>query len=349
MKVTKIPGLGRFGVFIDDVDLKNISHEEWMEIGKIHLESLVTIIRGNDLDHATYYNLMSQWGASRYNRPLQFYMKYGKPLKELVITNGLDKEDKITFTNGRRWQVDKKMPGMIRVTPIKDSSGRSIGLFGDGELFWHSNECADVAFTPGVSLMGWQNMVGSCTGFCTSADWYERQSDSFRKELDDMIVIHNYHKDRLQKDPIPDQEKFYKNNSCPDDDMDVPLIIQSPGGIKGVHLGINTFDYIDGMSKIESDKLFARIREEMFTDEYIYKHWYQGDKDICLFDNSITLHNREIEQGLMPDRMGYRIQFDYDTLTGGTYQPFFQQEYNDRRNEKIRLLGVAMAGMEVKV
>lgn len=349
MKVTKIPGLGRFGVFIDDVDLKNISHEEWMEIGKIHLESLVTIIRGNDLDHATYYNLMSQWGAPRYNRPLQFYMKYGKPLKELVMTNGLDEEDKITFTNGRRWQVDKKMPGMIRVTPIKDSSGRSIGLFGDGELFWHSNECADVAFTPGVSLMGWQNMVGSCTGFCTSADWYERQSDSFRKELDDMIVIHNYHRDRLQKDPIPDQEKFYKNNSCPDDNMDVPLIIRSPGGIKGVHLGINTFDYIDGMSKNDSDKLFAKIRYEMFSEEYIYKHWYQSDKDICLFDNSITLHNREIEHGLIPDRMGYRIQFDYDALTGGTYQPFFQQEYNDRRNEKIRLLGVAMEGMEVKV
>jgi hypothetical protein len=254
----------------------------------------------------------------------------------------------LTFANGRRWQVDKKMPGMIRVTPIKDSIGRSIGLFGDGELFWHSNECADVAFTPGVSLMGWQNMVGSCTGFCTSADWYERQSESFRKELDDMIVIHNYQRDRLQKDPIPDQEKFYKNNSCPDDDMDVPLIIRSPGDIKGVHLGVNTFDYIDGMSKIESDKLFTRIRKEMFTEEYIYKHWYQSDKDICLFDNSITLHNREIEQGLIPDRMGYRIQFDYDTLTGSTYQPFYQQEYNDRRNEKIRLLGVAMEGMEVK-
>lgn len=200
----------------------------------------------------------------------------------------------------------------------------------------------------GVSLMGWQNMVGSCTGFCTSADWYERQSDSFRKELDDMIVIHNYHRDRLQKDPIPDQEKFYKNNSCPDDNMDVPLIIRSPGGIKGVHLGINTFDYIDGMSKNDSDKLFAKIRYEMFSEEYIYKHWYQSDKDICLFDNSITLHNREIEHGLIPDRMGYRIQFDYDALTGGTYQPFFQQEYNDRRNEKIRLLGVAMEGMEVK-
>ena len=348
MKITKIPGLGRFGVFVDDVDLNTISHEEWMELGKIHLESLVTIIRGNDIDHATYYNLMSQWGAPRYNRPLQFYTKYGKPLKDLVMNNELDDADKLVFSNGRRWQVDKKMPGMIRVSPLLNSRGQSMGLFGDGELFWHSNECADVAFTPGVSLMGWQHMKGSCTGFCTSADWYERQTDSFQKELDEMVVVHNYHRDRLQKHPIPDQETFYKNNSCPDDDMAVPLIIQSPGGIKGMHLGVNTFDYIDGMSKNDSDKLFAKIRYEMFADEFIYKHWYRSDKDILIFDNSITLHNREIETGLAPERMGYRIQFDYDNLTGEKYQPFYQQEYNDIRNEKIRLLGVAMQGMEVK-
>ena len=39
MKISKIPGLGRFGVYIDDIDLKTISHDEWMEIGKIHLKS----------------------------------------------------------------------------------------------------------------------------------------------------------------------------------------------------------------------------------------------------------------------------------------------------------------------
>lgn len=349
MKITKIPGLGRFGVFIDDVNLKNISDEEWTEIGKIHLESLVTIIRGNDLDHARYYELISKWGPSRFNRPLHFYKKYGKPLKELVLNNELDEEDKITFANGRRWQVDKKMPGMCRVTPMKNSRGQSMGVFGDGELFWHSNECADVAFTPGVALMGWQHMIGSSTGFCTSPDWYERQTESFRSELDEMIVIHNYQPDRLQLNPISDQEKLYKNNSCPEDNMDVPLIITSPGGIKGVHLGINTFDYINGMNKIESDKLFAQIRKTMFTDEFIYKHHYESDKDICIFDNSITLHNREIEKGLSPLRCGYRIQFDYDNLTDSIYQPFRQQEYNDKRAERIRLLAVALEGMEVKI
>jgi alpha-ketoglutarate-dependent taurine dioxygenase len=349
MKVTKIPGLGRFGVFIDDVDLTTISHEEWMEIGQIHLESLVTIIRGNDLHYSEYYKLMTQWGPSRYNRPLQFYLKYGKPIKELVLNNELDEQDKVVFTNGRRWQMHKKMPGMIRVTPMKNEKGESIGLFGDGELLWHSNECADVAFTPGVALMGWQSMIGSCTGFCTSTDWYEAQSESFRSELDEMIVVHNYKRDRLQHNPIPEQEAFYKNNSCPEDNMEVPLVITSPGGIKGLHLGINTADYIKGMPKAESDKFWEKIRKEIFVDKYIYKHWYKSDKDICMFDNSITVHNREIDgNGELPQRCGLRIQFDYDYLTGKPWAPFAQDEYNKLRFEKIRLLNIAMEGMEVR-
>ena len=45
MKITKIPGLGRFGIFIDDVDFTTITNEEWMEIGQLHLQNLVTIIR----------------------------------------------------------------------------------------------------------------------------------------------------------------------------------------------------------------------------------------------------------------------------------------------------------------
>jgi hypothetical protein len=39
MKVSKIPGLGRFGIFIDDVDFEHMSDDQWMEIGRLHLEN----------------------------------------------------------------------------------------------------------------------------------------------------------------------------------------------------------------------------------------------------------------------------------------------------------------------
>jgi hypothetical protein len=34
MKVSKIPGLGSYGLFIDDVDFATLSDEEWFEIGQ---------------------------------------------------------------------------------------------------------------------------------------------------------------------------------------------------------------------------------------------------------------------------------------------------------------------------
>ena len=43
MKISKIPGLGRFGTYIDNVDFNHLSDEEWLEIGKIHMQSLVII------------------------------------------------------------------------------------------------------------------------------------------------------------------------------------------------------------------------------------------------------------------------------------------------------------------
>jgi alpha-ketoglutarate-dependent taurine dioxygenase len=355
MKVSKVPGLGRFGVYIDDVDLYNITDDEWMEIGKIHLESLVTIIRGNQIDHLTYYDLILKFGNPRWVKPLQLYRKYGKPVKELLLKRLLDETDRKDLINDKRWSVDRKCPGMIRITPKKNQNGESMGIFGDGELYWHSNECGSLGFTPAVSLIGVQNMVGSSTGFCTTVDWYEKQSESFRSELDEMILVHNFRtkhrefddKNRLHLEKMMEYDKnqtsYYHSNQCPHDNSEFPLVIKSPGGIRGLHYTPLTIDYIKGMSKDESTKLLVKISEEIFTEEYIYDHKYQSDTDLLIFDNSITLHNRSIENGSAPDRLGYRIQFDYDKLIGRPYRPFFQEEFQEMRNNSMLELKFAMS------
>lgn len=35
MKISKIPGLGSYGVYIDDIDFAHISDEEWLEVAKV--------------------------------------------------------------------------------------------------------------------------------------------------------------------------------------------------------------------------------------------------------------------------------------------------------------------------
>lgn len=355
MKISKIPGLGRFGVFIDDIDLNNISDEEWMEIGKLHLESLVTIIRDPKIDHSRYYELIMKWGDSRWIFPLQLYKKYGKPTKELFAKRLLDEEDYKDLLNYKRFVVDKRYPGMIRVTPKKNAKNERLGVFGDGELYWHSNESSYIGFTPGVSLMGVENMIGSSTGFCTTTDWYEKQSESFRSELDEMILVHNFRtkhrefddKNRLYLEKMiqydETQTSYYIKNQGLNPNEEIPLVIKSPGGIKGLHYGIWTIDYIKGMSRTESDKLLAKISSELFTEEYIYDHKYQSNTDLLIFDNSITLHNRSVENGSAPDRLGYRIQFDYSNLIEGKYEPYFQKEFQEKRDLDLEQLEYAMS------
>jgi hypothetical protein len=77
----------------------------------------------------------------------------------------------------------------------------------------------------------------------------------------------------------------------------------------------------------------------------MYEHWYQRDKDILIFDNSITVHNRKIENnGISPNRVGLRIQFDYDYLAGD-YEPFYQEQYNIQRSERMNLMKIATEGL----
>jgi len=290
---------------------------------------------------------MLKWGTPRFPRPVNLYLKYGKPLKELILNGELTEEEMESVQNARRWLINKKMQ-LVRVTPKKNAKGQSIGIFGDGELNWHSNACSDVSFAPGVSLMGYENFVGSATGFCTTVDWYESISESFRSELDEMVVLHNYHEKGVSPEVLPDQEAFYVENQCPEPDMRFPLVIQSPGGIRSIHLGITTLDHIEGMSREESNKIFDRIKEGIFQPEYMYDHWYQADRDLMLFDNSITLHRRLIDPDIqrMPDRVGLRFQYDYDKLAG-KYVPFFQEEFNKERDHRVDLFPIATAGIEV--
>jgi hypothetical protein len=84
MKISKIPGLGRFGIFIDDVDFEHLSKEEWLEIGQLHLNSLVTIIRNTKLNHFDYMKLIHQWGTPRNTNTHTVTKKYNCSFPTMV-------------------------------------------------------------------------------------------------------------------------------------------------------------------------------------------------------------------------------------------------------------------------
>jgi alpha-ketoglutarate-dependent taurine dioxygenase len=329
-------------VYIDDVNFDEMTDDQWMEIGKVHMANLVTIIRDCNVDPRNVVGLVSQWGPLRYSGMLNICSQYPDiPAKEL-IARALKNDPAIDpqHCDAIRQRFKTKGPaGTQRVTDIKDKNGDYTGIFPDGELKWHSNEAGNHVFAPGVALLGSENMIGSSTGFVQTATYYEDVSESFRSELDEMVVIHRHKPGMLHVKDLGDQDEIMRINMNPEEESYIPMVIQSPGGIKGLHYSINTVDGIVGMSKAESDALFERMNKELMVERYMTDHWYKNNNDWLFFDNSITNHRR---LGDVPGRLAFRVQHGYDHIQVPDYNPYYQEEHAKIYSDKLAELNSFM-------
>ena len=335
MKVSDIPGLGRFGKFIDDVDFFDISDDQWLEIGKIHLDSLVTIIRDTDLDRYSYIKYMSKWGMSRmsFRSLLKLKCPWWDGKYETMNDEFTDEEKLAVKTFYNITEFPMKNYEVVRVQGGYDEHGLPLGMFAEGELLWHSNESGMLAHSPGVALLAYENTTKSATGFLTTVDYYESVPDSFRRELDEMILIHNFMPGKIAPGLNSPQDNVMYKNMVPKANNEIPLVIKSPGGHLGLHYSFNTVTGIKGMSDTEAKKVLEKIRKELEVEEYIYDHWYQQDGDLCLFDNSITQHRR---LGETKNRLCLRYQYDYSNLQETPWMPYLQQPYIDEYKKNIK-------------
>ena len=339
MKVSKIPGLGRFGIIIDDVDFNTITNEEWMEIGQLHMQNLVTVIRNHNLPWSKMRHWVEQFGNQRYNQEYQVMKKYGKDWpwcveQTLNDTDLMEEVDKVRMrVLANMVQEAEKDKYILRVSGKVDEQGNATGMFADGELLWHSNESGTLTFTPGVALFAAENVVGSATGFMTTTDWYESVSETQRSELNELVIVHKFTPGKINPGMRYDQDEVMHGNMCPVDGVEIPLVVQSPGGITGLHYSPNTCYSVKGMSYTESIEFFKYLEKELFVEKYTYDHWYKNDNDLLFFDNSITQHRR---LGDIKNRLCYRIQQDYSKLQNGKFwQPYFQEPYASRYIEQI--------------
>lgn len=346
MKISDIPGCGSFGIFIDDIDFNNLSDDEWLEIGKLHLEKLVTIIRSTGLQKDTFYNSISKWGSDRLNYIATLHQKYpwsnesgGNMYQTLLNSPVVPQIEKDIILEFFRIKENNNSANILRVSGKRDENGNRIGMFAEGELLWHSNESGDIAFTPGVALLGIEGMTKSATGFMVTTDYYYSVSDSFRSELDEMVLIHNFIPGRINPGLNSEQDNLMYKNMAPDPDAEIPMVIESPGGIRGLHYSFNTVTGIKGMNEKESQKLLLKIKNDLEKEEYIYDHWYQNNDDLCLFDNSIVQHRR---LGDTTNRLCLRYQYDYTHIQSKPYLPYKQKQYADKYINRMRMISDMM-------
>jgi len=309
-----------------------------MEIGDLHLKNFVTIIRNTNLDPTSMHRWVEKFGTKRSNIRYNLMKKYDMAWSEILyalkadspILDQSDRDRLNLIANMEHLTEDGQ--NVIRVSGKRDEKGNPLGMFAEGELLWHSNESGTLTFTPGVALLAAKNVIGSSTGFLTTVDYYESVPDSFRRWLDEMIIVHRFTPGRINPGLRSEQDEIMHANMCPEDDVEIPMVITSPGGMRGLHYSVNTISHIKGMSVEDSRKVFDEIDSGLFVDKYIYDHWYQNENDLCLFDNSITLHRR---LGDIEDRLCYRIQHDYSHLQDGFWQPYSQPDIAAAYEEQI--------------
>jgi alpha-ketoglutarate-dependent taurine dioxygenase len=347
MKTSKIPGLGSYGLYIDDVDFDHITDEEWLEVGKLALKNLVVILRNTNLKKDDMIDRIKAFGPPRDQFRYRMCEKYNLTWRELLARANqkdefFEREDQMFLDMVYYMQEETESGKMLtRVSGKKDEKGNPLGLFAEGELLWHSNEAGQYNFTPGVALLGYQNVIGSCTGFMTTPDYYESVTESFRSELDEMIMIHNWTSGKINPGLREAQDYIVHANMCPEENSELPLVMKSPGGITGLHYSVNTITGIKGMSDAEAQKVFDELNKNLFTEKYMYDHWYKTNGDLLLFDNSICLHRR---LGDIKDRLCYRIQHDYVNLYKGLYNPYdkepFKSAYINRMKDACEYLNL---------
>jgi hypothetical protein len=330
MKIEKAKGFGSYGTVVTDMDFND--HEQWKRLREVNLASLVTVVRGNGTDQFPLVNKnMHLVGRVRRIFWVLLKKKYGdNPYSKIA---DWDEVDLSALKTAIRWLIHTPLPdGWNPITGKTTDQGKSLGGFTrDAECLWHTHESGCHYFHHLNVLYGAKGMLNTSTGFVQAADWYEKQSESFKSELDEMLILHKHRPYSLGKHDDPDYENQLKAFTI-EGGTTLPLMIQSPGNIKGPHIASNTLDSIVGLSTEESDKLLAKIREEIYTPEYMWDPWWKNDSgDFILFDNTIVEHRRTVREGfneldVLTNRLGYHGLYDYRNLKN--YKPFFQEEYN---------------------
>ena len=330
MKLTPIPNFAGLGVYVDNVDLQGMTDVELEALKKqLYTQYLLVIFRNTNLTLERYIEVIGRvWGKTSVG-PKTFCRKYNLKADELseiknpdfVKTKNIDSDDL-----RRLGTVFSKLPvhvhqGLVALKLVgKTVEGDE--RFLEGDLGWHCDESMDLTFCDSIALYGNQSMTKSATGFVTTAGWYEKQTEAFRSELNDMIATLEFNKYEFNDQLNEDEEIIVRDSVGYDERM--PLVVTTRGGFTGIRCPWDSFAGIEGMPDAEFQKFKERLHKEIMVEENIYDHWYQQDNDMLMFDNSISFHRR---LGSTLNRIAYRIPFYYNEPVAERYK---QLEFNEQ-------------------
>lgn len=205
------------------------------------------------------------------------------------FAGGFGELEKTIYTKG----VSPYHPEVIYISNLKYPDGGNVGLLGDQELDWHSDQAYRTRPATGSMLYGLEvPSTTGCTYWANQYFAYESLPSDVRQAIEGRTGIFSYGK-RL--------EVFYPKDQANDQDLKKrapenaphPVVLAHPvTGRKALYADPVTLLEIDGMSKAENERLLPVLSRHASREEFVYKHrWSQGD--VLFWDNGCTLHRRD--------------------------------------------------------
>ena len=262
MKFNTKPLHDKFGLLIKDIDLslplKEGMHDQLDELLSIHG---VLLFRKQLLGEEDLIRFAGGFGA----------------LETTIYTKGVSPTNK----------------EVIYISNLKYPDGSNVGLLGDQEVDWHSDQT--YRSNPATGAMLYRLEVPTTSGRTYWANQYlayEMLPQEVKDKIDGRSGVFSYAK-RLEVFYGKDQKNDKQLTQRAPELALHPIVLTHPvSKRKALYADPVTLLEIEGMTRSESDSILSVLNKACSIPSVIYEHhWQQGD--LVFWDNGCTLHKRD--------------------------------------------------------
>jgi alpha-ketoglutarate-dependent taurine dioxygenase len=225
-------------------------------------------------------------------------MTWGDPSRAMIHEYIVEK------FKGRHWreilinlgyisnEVGEEMLNAVSVVSYKKGEkGRPAGIFQNGELDWHSDQCSVDDGQRMIGLQSISDTANSQTQFLCTHDAYESLSSDMKSMVKELYVKHKWVDGAMAPGLNKLQTNLIHYNMVPLDGMETRLYRETATGLPGLKMPPTSFDGFAGMSMDESNRVINEIKRVVYKDDYVYtQDWIDGQT--VFMDQEITLHKR---------------------------------------------------------
>ena len=267
------------GVEAFDIDWTN--KEEVRELGRLSADQCIVLVKDN-ISTKELFAAMLSWGDASQALIHEYVIQKklsGRHWRKLLTNIGYISQDNIDLA------------GVSTVTYRKGDRGRPRGLFQNGELDWHSDQCATDDSQRIIGLQSISDSANSQTQFLCTHDAFESLSSDMKSMIKELIVKHKWVNNLMAPDLNEDQTMLLRYNMVPIDGMETHLYRETATGRPGIKFPSHTFDGFAGMTREGSDKIITDLKKAVYKDQFVFtQNWQDGE--IVFMDQEITLHKR---------------------------------------------------------